>query len=137
MEETTSKLSQIGRLIGELRERAGLTQSELAEAIATTQSAVARIESGEQNLSTEMLEKISAALNRPIMSVSQGSLNLRIEGGHKLSGSVATKSSKNSAVGLLCASVLNRNRTLLKRMPKIEEVHRIIEVLKSIGFAVK
>ncbi len=137
METGTTKLNQIGKIIGDLRERAGLTQTELALALATTQSVIARIEKGEQNLSTEMLEKISAALNRPIVSMSTGSLNLRIEGNRKLSGSVTTKSSKNSAVGLLCASLLNRNKTVLKNMPKIEEVHRIIEVLKSIGFSIR
>ncbi|MCR4334142.1 MAG: UDP-N-acetylglucosamine 1-carboxyvinyltransferase [Patescibacteria group bacterium] len=60
-------------------------------------------------------------------------LNLKIEGGHKLSGEVTTKSSKNAGVGLLCASILNKNKTVLKNMPRIEEVNRIMEVLNSIG----
>src|SRR5690606_2606444 len=38
--------------------------------------------------------------------------------------------------GLLCASILNKGRTTLRRMPRIEEVHRIIEVLESIGMNV-
>ena len=136
MSENT-KLTQIGKLISELREKGNLTQSELAEAIGTTQSAIARIESGEQNLSTGTLEKISQALDKDILTVSQGSLNLRIEGGHKLTGTVITKSSKNAAMGLLCASLLNRGKTVLKNVPKIEEVHRIIEVLKSIGVFIR
>ena len=137
MEKVDSKLNKIGQLIGELRERGGLTQSDLAKTLKTTQSAVARIEKGEQNLGTEMLEKISRALNRPIVSVSSGSLNLKIEGGHKLHGTIVTKSSKNSAVALLCASILNQSKTLLKNTPKIEEVHRIIEVMKSIDFSIR
>ena len=64
-------------------------------------------------------------------------LNLKIEGGHKLSGEVVTKSSKNAAVGLLCASLLNKNKTVLKNMPRIEEVNRIMEVLNSIGAQAK
>ncbi len=137
MKKENTKLIQIGRLISEMRRRANLTQEDLAKVIKSTQSVIARIESGEQNLSTDMLEKISEALNGSIVNVSSGSLNLKIEGGRKLSGSVVVKSSKNSAVGLLCASLLNKNRTLLKNMPKIEEVHRIVEVLKSIGFAIR
>lgn len=50
-----------------------------------------------------------------------------------LSGTVQTNISKNAAVALLCASLLNRGETVLKRMPRIEEVKRLIEVLESIG----
>lgn len=63
-------------------------------------------------------------------------LNFRIRGGKKLKGSVDINSSKNGAVGLLCASLLNRGTTVLTHMPKIEEVHRLIEVLESLGVAV-
>jgi UDP-N-acetylglucosamine 1-carboxyvinyltransferase len=38
---------------------------------------------------------------------------------------------------LLCASLLNEGKTILKNVPKIEEVNRIIEVLTSIGVSVK
>lgn len=64
-------------------------------------------------------------------------INLKIEGGHKLSGTVVTKTAKNTAVALLCASLLNKGTTTLKRVPKIEEVNRLIEVLESIGVEVK
>ena len=63
----------------------------------------------------------------------QGEMNFVIEGGKKLSGSVMTGRSKNGAVALLAASLLNRGKTTLHRVPKIEEVHRLIEVLRSIG----
>jgi len=60
-------------------------------------------------------------------------VNLSITGGKKLKGTVVTNTSKNGAVGLLCASLLNKGTTTLKSMPRIEEVYRIIEVLESIG----
>ncbi|MFA6463654.1 MAG: UDP-N-acetylglucosamine 1-carboxyvinyltransferase [Candidatus Paceibacterota bacterium] len=60
-------------------------------------------------------------------------LNFKIEGGKKLKGSVEIKKSKNAAVAVLCASLLNKGSTTLKKIPKIEEVFRIIEVLQSIG----
>ncbi|MEK7133810.1 MAG: UDP-N-acetylglucosamine 1-carboxyvinyltransferase [Patescibacteria group bacterium] len=64
-------------------------------------------------------------------------MNYKVIGGRKLSGTVATNISKNAAVALLCASLLNCSTTTLKRMPRIEEVKRIIEVLKSIGVSVE
>jgi UDP-N-acetylglucosamine 1-carboxyvinyltransferase len=63
-------------------------------------------------------------------------MNYRVQGGKQLSGVVQTNRSKNAAVALLCASLLNRGVTTLKRMPRIEEVKRIIEVLQSIGVQV-
>ena len=130
-------LTQIGRLISALREERGITQEQFAKKLETSQSAVARIEQGEQNLSTEMLSKISEALNRDIIQVSKGALNIKIEGGHKLAGEIVTKTSKNGAMGLLAASLLNCGRTTLKNVPKIEEVSRMIEVFESIGVSVK
>ncbi|MEK7106848.1 MAG: UDP-N-acetylglucosamine 1-carboxyvinyltransferase [Patescibacteria group bacterium] len=60
-------------------------------------------------------------------------MNYKVTGGKKLSGSVTTNISKNATVALLAASLLNRGTTTIKRVPKIEEANRIIEVLKSIG----
>lgn len=129
-------MEPIGARIADLREAQGLTQVELAKKINTTQSAVARLESGRQNISADMLKKISQALKKNLITLSPGTINLSVEGGKKLSGTVQTNTSKNGAVGLLCASLLNKGKTTLKRMPRIEEVHRIIEVLESIGVSV-
>jgi UDP-N-acetylglucosamine 1-carboxyvinyltransferase len=67
----------------------------------------------------------------------QGEMNFVIEGGKKLSGVVKTGRSKNGAVALLAASLLNDGRTTILNVPKIEEVNRLIEVLRSIGVFVK
>ena len=134
---STNKLSQIGNLITELRERKGITQAMFAEKLGTTQSVIARIESGEQNLTTEMISKISESLGSEIVSVSRGAINFEIEGGHKLSGIVVTKTSKNGAMGIIPAALMNKGKTTLKNVPKIEEVYRIIEVLDSIGVSIK
>ena len=64
-------------------------------------------------------------------------LHFAITGGTPLSGTVETARSKNGAVALLAASLLNRGTTTLHRVPKIEEVHRLIEVLRSIGVSVE
>ncbi len=137
-ETKPAALSSIGHMIARLREDRHMTQSELGSKIGTTQSVIARIEKGEQNLSTETLAKLSEALNHEIVSISKGgTVNFRIEGGRKLSGSIKVRTSKNGAVGILCASLLNRGTTIIKNAPKIEEVHRITEVLESIGVKIE
>ncbi|MFA6354524.1 MAG: UDP-N-acetylglucosamine 1-carboxyvinyltransferase [Candidatus Paceibacterota bacterium] len=128
---------KIGQFITQLREERGITQQELAETLNTSQSAVARMENGEQNFTTEMLSKISHILNRDIITLGSNAINFQIEGGRKLSGSIRTNTSKNSTVALLCASLLNQGKTELKNVPRIEEVNRIIEVLTSIGVSIK
>jgi len=130
--------TKIGALIQETRQSRGLTQAQLAEALNTSQSAINRIEKGGQNISLEMLARISDVLSSEIVSLNQsGKINFRINGGKKLSGEIEVKTSKNAAVGLLCASLLNHGTTTIRRIARIEEVNRIIEVLQSIGVKVR
>lgn len=128
---------KIGNLIAQIRQDKGLTQAEFARRLNTSQSAVNRMEHGRQNLSLETLGRISDVLNKQLLSINPGAVNLRIEGGHELKGKIALKTSKNAAVALLCASLLNYGVTRFKSFPRIEEVYRIIEVLESIGVQVK
>lgn len=128
---------KIGQLISQIRHERGLTQAEFAKLLGTSQSAVNRMEHGRQNFSLETLGRISDVLNKQLISVSSGATNLRIEGGHELKGEIELKTSKNAAVGLLCASLLNQGVTRFKEFPRIEEVYRIIEVLESMGVSVK
>lgn len=128
---------KIGSLIAQIRQDRGLTQAEFAKRLHTSQSAVNRIEHGKQNVSIETLGRISDVLNKQLISLSGKAVNLRIDGGHELSGDITLKTSKNAAVGLLCASLLNYGVTKFTSFPKIEEVFRIIEVLTSIGVQIK
>lgn len=128
---------KIGQLIYQIRQERGLTQAAFARKLGTSQSAVNRIEHGKQNLSLETLGRISDVLKKPLISIGGNTMNLRVEGGHQLSGSIVTKISKNAAVCLLMASLLNKGTTKLKSMPRIEEVNRLIEVLTSIGVSVR
>ena len=50
-----------------------------------------------------------------------------------MKGEITVNSSKNSAVAILLASLLNDGRTTIINLPKIEEVFRIIEIMESIG----
>lgn len=133
--DTTNE--KIGHLIAQIRQERGLTQAEFAKRLGTSQSAVNRIEHGKQNLSLETMGRISDVLNKQLIALSGKGVNLRIEGGHELHGEITLKKSKNAAVAMLCASLLNYGTTHLNDVPKIEEVYRIIEVLQSIGVRVK
>ena len=62
--------------------------------------------------------------------------NLLINGGRKLKGQIKTNSAKNSAVAILCATPMIKGTTTLIDVPIIEEVHRIIEILTSIGLKI-
>ena len=130
---TEDYLSRIGNLIRDARKHRGWTQQQLADVLSTSQSAVNRIEKGHQNLSLEMLARIGEALDSEIVSLGAGPTHLRVQGPTVLSGSIEVKSSKNAGVALLCASLLNRGRTTLRRVARIEEVNRLLEVLTSIG----
>jgi len=63
--------------------------------------------------------------------------DFRINGGKKLSGTIQTNTSKNGALGLFCASLLNKKPTILHGIPRIEEISRIIEIFESIGVKIE
>ena len=64
-DDSFNRLS-LGYTIYQARKRRGFTQLDLAKKISTTQSEVARIEGGDQNVTTEKLNKIAKALDRKL-----------------------------------------------------------------------
>ena len=100
--------TQIGELISHIRHEKGLTQATFASLLGTSQSAVNRIEHGKQNLSIETIARISDVLNQQIVSLSSGSISLRIEGGHELSGEIAVKTSKNAVLAYFVPVLLTK-----------------------------
>ena len=133
----TDYKKSIGTLIQTTRQQRNMTQQQFADALGTSQSAINRIENGGQNVSLEMLARIGEVLSSEIVSLNKGGANLLVNGGVELSGAIEVKTSKNAAVGLLCAALLNKGTTTLRRVARIEEVNRIIEVLQSIGVKVR
>lgn len=123
---------KLGLFIKKLREEKGLTQEELAALLKTSQSTVARIETGNQNVTVEELNKISEALGRSIVGL-RDTIDFKIEGGRELSGSIETNTSKNGAVNMMVAALVNRGTTVLHGIPHIEEVYRYKELLESVG----
>lgn len=61
-EKLKPKYALISQLI-ELRNKRGLTQAQLAKKIGTKQSAIARIEAGNANVTIAFLEKLTQALD--------------------------------------------------------------------------
>jgi len=58
---------------------------------------------------------------------------LVVEGGRPLFGSVAVGGSKNSALPIICASILASSPVSLKNIPRLDDIHCICEVLRSLG----
>lgn len=134
MKKMKSYQEVIGETIEALRIERGWTQEELAEKVGSSQSAIHRMEKGGQNVSLTMIKKLSEVFGTQILSINDAvSQSYRIRGGKELSGEITVNTSKNAAVGLLCAGLLNTGKTVLHRVARIEEVFRIIEVLESIG----
>lgn len=130
------EVEKVGQFIKHLREEQGLTQVTFARALKTTQSAIARIENGNQNVTIEQLSKISDVLKRPILSL-HNTIDFQVEGGRKLSGSIITNTSKNGAINMMVAALVNTGTTVLRDIPHIEEVYRYKELLESVGVKIR
>ena len=61
----------------------------------------------------------------------------RIEGGAKLAGEIEVRGSKNAAAPIIAATLLTKEPCILHNVPRIEDVFRLLEILKSIGAAVE
>ena len=69
MKKMKSYQEVIGETIEQMRTEKGWTQEELAEKVGSSQSAIHRIEKGQQNISLEMISKLSGKLGGQILSV--------------------------------------------------------------------
>lgn len=127
----------IGGMIRQMREDKGMTQGVFAKKLKTSQSAVARMEKGEQNLTADQIYKIGSILGTSLVKVENSTDDFKIVGGRKLSGTIQTNTSKNGAMGLFCAALLNKKETILHGIPRIEEISRIIEIFESIGVKIE
>ena len=56
-----------------------------------------------------------------------------IEGGKRLEGEVRISGSKNSALPIIAATVLNAGKTTLYNVPEIQDVQTMFEIIKEIG----
>lgn len=56
-----------------------------------------------------------------------------IEGGKRLEGEVRISGSKNAALPIIAATVLNAGKTTLYNVPEIQDVQTMFEIIKEIG----
>lgn len=56
-----------------------------------------------------------------------------IKGGNKLSGSISVNGAKNSALKILAASILSKEKCKITNFPIIEDTLRTVELLESLG----
>lgn len=134
IEQTEKEQYKIGQFIRKLRKERGLNQTQFAKILNTTQSAVARMERGGLNFSTQELIKIGEALDHQLIRLRREERDdFIINGGRTLSGTIETNTSKNGAMGMMSASLLNKGTTTLHGIPRIQEVFRFIEIFESIG----
>ncbi len=56
-----------------------------------------------------------------------------INGGKKLNGEVCVSGSKNAALPIICASLLSEEKTVLKNVPNIDDVHSIVKIIEAMG----
>lgn len=58
---------------------------------------------------------------------------IEIEGGRPLSGQVRVQGSKNAALPVLAATILNPGRTVLHHCPRIRDVEAMLDILENLG----
>jgi len=63
--------------------------------------------------------------------------NFIINGGKELHGEITVNTSKNATVAILMGCLVNKGTTTLRSVPRIEEVFRLIEVLRSLNVEVE
>lgn len=135
---TDTHIERVGALVRDARRHRGWTRGQLAEALGTSLREVDGIEAGSSEVSLGLLARISEVLaSGPSVLGNPGMTHLRVTGGEQLTGKIDVRASKNATVALLCASLLTTGTTTLRKVAQIEEVHRVIEVLRSIGVEVR
>ncbi len=61
----------------------------------------------------------------------------KVEGGHRLHGSITPQGAKNEALQILCAVLLTPERVVVRNIPRILDVMQLIELLRRMGVEVE
>ena len=56
-----------------------------------------------------------------------------VEGGHPISGEIEPQGNKNEALPILCATLLNPNKSIIRNVPLIADIQQILKILKFLG----
>ena len=63
--------------------------------------------------------------------------SFRIEGGHRLSGSITPQGAKNEALQILCAVLLTPEKVTIHNIPNIIDVNKLIFILGELGVKIE
>jgi len=130
--------TNIANEISVARKKLNMTQSDLATAIGTNQSSIARMEAGNQNFTAQMLERLSQVLGENFISKSVPDRSIKIIGNKPLKGTVGIQGAKNAALPAIAAALLpSKGTTVLKNIPNIQDVHAMLEIAESLGAKIK
>jgi len=61
----------------------------------------------------------------------------KIDGGHKLKGSIQPQGAKNEALQILCAILLTSEKVVINNIPDIVDVNKLIKLLGKLGVKIK
>ena len=61
----------------------------------------------------------------------------KVEGGHRLHGSITPQGAKNEALEVICATLLTPERVTISNIPRILDVLQLIELLRRMGVEVE
>ena len=63
--------------------------------------------------------------------------SFEVVGGKKLSGTIHPQGAKNEALQIICAVLLSKEKIIIKNVPDIIDVNKLIDLLKSLGVEVR
>src|SRR3989339_1915549 len=124
----------IAERVSSARKKLGITQEDLATAIGSTQSAIARMEAGNQNFTTQMLTRLSEVLGEDLLLNKSSEKTIKIIGNNPLRGVVNIQGAKNSALPAIAAALLaSKGTTVIKNVPNLHDVKIMLEVASELG----
>ncbi|MBQ6963052.1 MAG: UDP-N-acetylglucosamine 1-carboxyvinyltransferase [Paludibacteraceae bacterium] len=60
-----------------------------------------------------------------------------IEGGHRLHGEIQAQGAKNEALQILCATLLTKDKVVVRNLPNILDVNNLISLMEDLGVKVE
>ncbi|MBN2100361.1 UDP-N-acetylglucosamine 1-carboxyvinyltransferase [Candidatus Dojkabacteria bacterium] len=60
-------------------------------------------------------------------------MNLLVRGGGKLAGTVVPSGNKNAILPILCSTLLTKEKVLLRNVPDLTDVDKLVEIMKQLG----
>jgi len=63
--------------------------------------------------------------------------SFKIEGGHKLNGTITPQGAKNEVLQILCAVLLTPERVIVNNVPDIIDVNKLIFILGELGVKIE